>query len=257
MSTNPLKFNQAAVPEWHDPPPTGVTNAATHLDYLRQHLRQRGEAIFPTAQATLTEMNRCLDTIVYSGLVPERHIPKAVKEECGHLYSLPRPWRWWCLRSLLRSSSGNPQVFWPLFLEYWSDCESNLAHGWLRDALEYAFMHEAAHRYLDPEDKRFFRSLPDRVTIYRGVARPGRHIGISWTTDRQVAEWFAGRHTLGGGVPTLLSGHVYKRNIIAAIAGRGEREVIALPRHVRGRGETQLPIRDLNDLRPKHWAKLQ
>jgi hypothetical protein len=197
---------------------------------------------------------RCLNAISTAGL-DAADVAKAVDEESGYLYRLPRNWRWWCLRYLLREFSGRPGIFWPLFLSWSTDSEGNLTHGWLQGMLERALAHEPPHRYLDPPDKEFFDSLPDRVTVYRGVARPGRHVGISWTIDRGIAEWFAARNTFGGKVPTLLSGHVRKPNIIAAIAGNKESEVLVFPRHVRGRSETRLPVRDLGDLRPAHWSK--
>jgi hypothetical protein len=260
MTTNALKFNQDVIPKWRSPIPTpGVMDGTAYLDYLRQ----RDKAMLSLSVAVLREMCRCLDAISSAGL-DATDVAKAVDEECRYLITLPRAWRWWCLRDLLNQFSGCPEVFWPLFLWFGSDAESNLAHGWLRGALEYALIHESSYRYLSPENKEFLDSLPERVTIYRGVQRPSRYVGISWTLDREVAEWFAGRNTLGGGIPTLLSGHAKKSNIVAVFTGRNESEVLILPRHVRGRGE--MPLHELMKVRefkpgalperPRDWDSL-
>lgn len=48
---------------------------------------------------------------------------------------------------------------------------------------------------MSPKDKHTFDSLPDIVTVYRGVTSVNKHIrnAFSWTTDKIVAEWFANR----------------------------------------------------------------
>jgi hypothetical protein len=98
-----------------------------------------------------------------------------------------------------------------------------------------------AVEYMEPENKERLASLPERVTIYRGQLA-ARRAGISWTTDREVAEWFARRWAMMlGGEPELISGHVERSNVIAAFTGRNESEVLVLPRHVRDRAQELIP----------------
>jgi hypothetical protein len=209
-------------------------------------------ALFPSESRTevvYRELSRCIDAIRYSDLTWDEAV-KSVKEAGTNLGWLDRPWRWCCLRALLQEHSDAPEIFWPLFVQWWSDCESNLAHGWLQRTLASA--DGSARDFLEPEDKDFFDSLPERVTVYRGTQRPGRHVGISWTTDKEIAEWFARRFCLKG-TPTLLSGQVRKSSIIAAFAHRKESEVICLPRHVHGRTETSVRGASMNNPRPSKW----
>lgn len=69
--------------------------------------------------------------------------------------------------------------------------------------------------------------LPDPVTLYRGAV-PSRRDGMSWTTDRDRAEWFARRFD-GLGTET---GQVYEITIPVECClarfteGRGEDEVV-------------------------------
>jgi hypothetical protein len=128
-----------------------------------------------------------------------------------------------------------PNIFWPVFVTWWPDCEANLMHGWLPTTLaaRRRILGDNAYDYLDPEDKKFFDALPDRIAIYRGMQEHGRYVGVSWTTNERVAVWFARRFY--GNNRILLSGYVRKTSVIAAFTERNENEVLCLPQHVHGR----------------------
>ena len=197
--------------------------------------------------------------------ISERDLPhdekvKQMKEVASTLIRLQRPWRWMCLRELMRNSL-DPLVlddtrFWSLFTCWWDDCEANLAHRWMPTALATArtlFRHRNAIPYLDPDDRAFFDLLPESVSVYRGVG-DAKFRGISWTTDREVAGWFAWRFSQRDTPGYLLSGRVRKSSIIAAFSG-SESEVICLPRHVHGRKVEVAPHRDHST--PAPWDKNQ
>jgi hypothetical protein len=136
-------------------------------------------------------------------------------------------------------------VFWPLLMEWWCDGESNCMRSvvpMIKRAIEWDGG-RLPHEFMEPEDKIFYDALPETVPIYRGTQRPGRHIGVCWTTDRKKAEWFARRFAYGEKKPVLLTGHVRKSNIIACFTGRKESEVLAFPKHIRGRKEEALVSR--------------
>lgn len=59
-------------------------------------------------------------------------------------------------------------------------------------------MQDKPENLMEEDDYEFYKSLPDTVTIYRGMSRDeleecGSVMGISWTTEYGVAEFFAAR----------------------------------------------------------------
>ncbi|RWJ96992.1 hypothetical protein [Mesorhizobium sp.] len=86
-------------------------------------------------------------------------------------------------------------------------------------------------RILTGEDLVFYNSLPSRLTVYRGcsgISSEQAGLGVCWTTDRGVAEWFAHR---GVGEPLLITGRVQKARIVLAKAS--EKEVVCTPSRTR------------------------
>jgi hypothetical protein len=197
------------------------------------------------ASTVLEEASRCLNAIAYTAELAVEEIPSAVKNVARHLLLLDRPYRWGVLITLLEEFEDCAVIFWPLLMHWWVDGESNCNRGavpLIKRAIEWEGG-RLPHDFMWPEDKSFFDALPATVTIYRGIQRPGRHIGISWTTDRKKAEWFAQRFAFGEKKPVLLTGRVRKLKIIACFTGRNESEVLVLAKHVRGRKEEELPPR--------------
>lgn len=83
--------------------------------------------------------------------------------------------------------------------------------------------------FLTGDDLAFYQSLPDVVTISRGVSGIPLDIaqmGFCWTTDKRYAEWFAHRHANDARPPMLLMARVAKRHILLAHAM--ESEVVTL-----------------------------
>jgi hypothetical protein len=136
-------------------------------------------------------------------------------------------------------------------LRWWTDGEANGTRGWSR-YLATACKFGSAQEYMESEDREWLASLPERVTIYRGQFA-GRRAGISWSTGREVAEFFGQREIELGLEAVVLSGRVKRSNIIAAFTGRKESEVLVLPGHVRNRREERIP--DGPIVRPSAWGK--
>jgi hypothetical protein len=85
-------------------------------------------------------------------------------------------------------------------------------------------------KILTGEDADFYRSLPDRVTVYRGAAGISPELagmGVCWTTQREIAEWFAQRSIWDGAEPVPVTARVRKESIVAAKAS--EYEVVCMP----------------------------
>ncbi|MGW8787120.1 hypothetical protein [Heyndrickxia sporothermodurans] len=98
------------------------------------------------------------------------------------------------------------------------------------------------------EDRAFYDSLPERLTVYRGGAgidagMAGR--GMCWTTRRDIAEWFANRAVRDEGEPILVTARVRKSDVLLAFAS--EHEVVVKPRRWR---QLKCPRRDIVKHRP-------
>lgn len=68
-----------------------------------------------------------------------------------------------------------------------------------------------------------YESLPNQIEIYRGERSRGDRKGLSWTLDRNIAEWFAKRFQNNGYVK---SGIAYKEDILAYFNCRNEKEIV-------------------------------
>lgn len=73
----------------------------------------------------------------------------------------------------------------------------------------------------------YVSDLSGVVTIYRGVGSEKYRDGISWTLDREKAEWFATRFTDNG---IVYSAKVKSKDILYYISERGEEEIIVDPK---------------------------
>ena len=81
----------------------------------------------------------------------------------------------------------------------------------------------------DEDSKEMYDKLPSEVKVYRGVLTDDINIdklGVSWTTDKKVAEMFALRFARLGGTPWLMEGEVYKEDILYFTNAREESEVL-------------------------------
>ena len=95
---------------------------------------------------------------------------------------------------------------------------------------------------MDEKEQEYFDALPEDVTLYRGCCinelnylkgeddedNDGSCLGISWTTDRGVAEFFAFRDEYNREDRVVVSAVVKKSSIITFINDRGEYECIFL-----------------------------
>lgn len=80
-------------------------------------------------------------------------------------------------------------------------------------------------KLMDEEELARLNSLPELVTVYRGVTSYNRRKkkAFSWTTDRKIAEWFANRFNTGTGEVWTIT--VPKERILCAFGGK-EKELI-------------------------------
>jgi hypothetical protein len=119
------------------------------------------------------------------------------------------------------------EVFWPGFHDAWPLCDDTW-HLHERLLLELIGRNREARgvNYLDEEARAFFDRLPDPVPVFRGCSLQ-RTVGVSWTTDRDVACGFArGHRGIRVPSPIVASGLVAKRAVFGVTLSRNESEVI-------------------------------
>lgn len=126
------------------------------------------------------------------------------------------------------------------FLAYaWTSVEApNNDPNLNKRSLLAMFRSIAPQKLMDEEEYELFQSLDDVVTVYRGVTSyNAESVGVlSWTLNREVAEWFAHRYGEDGAV---YEAQIEKKNIYAVFLGRNEEEVIVDPERLMEL--TQLP----------------
>lgn len=85
-------------------------------------------------------------------------------------------------------------------------------------------------RYLmKKEEHQFLKSLPDKITIYRGMSEEefnGNNFGISWTLSKKVATLFANRSLYGERKKKVKQMIIDKSRIVAYFSDRDEEEII-------------------------------
>ena len=83
---------------------------------------------------------------------------------------------------------------------------------------------------MDASEKKGYASLPDVITVYRGVnglKRQKQIKSFSWSLDKKVAEWFSSRFD---GDSHIYQAEIEKNHIFAYFKGRGEEEIVVDPK---------------------------
>tara|TARA_R100001163_G_C5030112_1_gene170558 strand:- start:441 stop:1151 length:711 start_codon:yes stop_codon:yes gene_type:complete len=142
----------------------------------------------------------------------------------GFIYLHERPYRhdalinayaeWWIPDSDLE--------YWDVIVSAWIDSENIYANlsSWKSLLTE---QYANPHLMMDEEEKAFFDSLPDEITIFRGGIDDK---GFSWTLDKDKANWFANRLNQN---EEVFEKTINKNNALAYLNGRGESEIIYIP----------------------------
>jgi hypothetical protein len=97
----------------------------------------------------------------------------------------------------------------------------------IKESIKY--FRKASKKYLmDKEEYAYYESLPEEITVYRGVGRRRAKYGLSWTDDEKVANWFKNRweNITSDNEPMLLKAVINKKDVLAYLNSRGERELV-------------------------------
>jgi hypothetical protein len=100
----------------------------------------------------------------------------------------------------------------------------------------------ARRGFMTTKEREAYRALPEMVTVYRGGRGLQVISGLSWTTSKKSARFFAdyaggARRSLFGmkasGRPVVYTTTVRKTDVLGVKNSRGEHEVVLIPRAVR------------------------
>ena len=132
----------------------------------------------------------------------------------------------------LRDQVKDPASYWRLLAGTYQ--MSDNLFQW-RDEIRECFLSEKPFReqLMEQDEKQLLSSLPDHLTIYRGMtvteANSGNY-GISWTLSREIAEFFAYEYwrniDTNNEQKTVVSKQIRRDQIIALFNSRNEKEVI-------------------------------
>jgi len=105
------------------------------------------------------------------------------------------------------------------------------------DLLKLFWHYDQPHLMMDSDELSFYNSLPDELTIWRGIRVEEQldedNVGFSFTLDKEKAEWFAKRFSQDGrGTPMLIEAKVDKDDILSVFLNRGEEEVLVSPDNI-------------------------
>lgn len=174
-------------------------------------------------------------------LVRKEAVEKA--EEKGEwesaIFLRERPYRFEALwNATMWCDFDHDPEFWPVVAHVWRDSENIWQHydDWLELWHSDADNRRGA---MDEDDLKFLDELPEEFPVWRGAkklfarTKEGDVQGLSWTTDKEKAKWFAQRYSWQG-TGVLLRATVKKEDVLAAFVGRGESEIVIDPLDLTG-----------------------
>lgn len=113
--------------------------------------------------------------------------------------------------------------YWRLAGKVWTDSENIWQN--LQDWYEIWDRDEPGKMFaMDEADQEFYDSLPPVIEVWRGAGHLESAKGLSWTTDKDRAVWFAQRFSQGE--EYLSHAKVRKCDIHAAYSCRNENEIV-------------------------------
>lgn len=118
--------------------------------------------------------------------------------------------------------------FCKLFGEYWTIAENPNMDVNVPISMSAKWFKEADKKLLLTKDEyKTYISLPETLTIYRGVGVRRSRQGLSWTRDYDKANWFAHRFDYDDNEGYILKAEVKKEEVLAFFSRRDEEEVVA------------------------------
>jgi hypothetical protein len=143
-----------------------------------------------------------------------------------YIYLIERPYR---VDALIRCRELGlrGREYWEELGAVWTD-SNNIWQNRAKWRKLWYVPDEGREFVMEEEERAYFAALPDEIRVYRGCRRKNDR-GWSWTTDREVAEWFADRTSARNRGSYVLTG-IVKRSDILTLTCRGiasEQEIVS------------------------------
>ena len=87
------------------------------------------------------------------------------------------------------------------------------------------------HTIMNEDEYKIWEELPDEFIVYRGISNHHNPKGLSWTRNKNVAEWFMNRWSNPDNY--LLQATVKKEDCLCYFNGRDEDEIVVDSRHIK------------------------
>jgi hypothetical protein len=114
--------------------------------------------------------------------------------------------------------------YWKLLSSIWTDTENSYQDLGTWKNL-FKSKRGQRHNLMTEDELNTMESLDDTVTIFRGCVKNLNEDGLSWTLNKERAEWFANRFDQEG---IVIEKAIGKEKIVAYFSGRGEEEIIVI-----------------------------
>jgi hypothetical protein len=150
-----------------------------------------------------------------------------------YVFTHERPYRANVLSQLIEEGDLplDDKASWQLVSKVWTDSENVEEFGSFWEEL---WGNSNTRLAMTDKETVAFASLSDSIPVWHGLERDDEGlIGISWTTSKKVATWFANRFaTIHGRSAFIAKGTVPKANVRAYLLARKEFEIIVLPAEI-------------------------
>lgn len=167
----------------------------------------------------------------------KRHMVRSAEQghaPASYVFAHERPYRAEALRRVADWDADiSNHHWWKTVRDTWMDSENIHQHIKIWDEL---FLGTKCHRVSsrpyfmnmgELEDMQNVFKTTDRIRIFRGASEPEyATLGFSWTTDKELAKWFATRFSQVGYVAESWT---TQQDILAMVQGRDGPEVVAAP----------------------------
>jgi hypothetical protein len=145
-----------------------------------------------------------------------------------YVFMHERPFRFNALQAV-QDKFINGEDYWRVVGNVWTDSENIYQHfaAWKR-----LWGSDLAGRQamMDEDELEELAAMPEILTVYRGFELKSAQRGLSWTTNRDKAVWFAKRLREPRQKSLVAQATVQKKDVLAYFNGRNENEVVVLPR---------------------------
>ena len=141
----------------------------------------------------------------------------------SYLYLHERPYRLDAFMDIADEMSDNH--YWENLASIWIDSENIWQN---QDTWVSAFSSDrsSSDSMMLQKELDELAALPNKITIYRGYKKGGNKNGLSWTTDKEKAEWFSTRLLRSGEKALVAKATVDKKDVVAYFTRRGESEIV-------------------------------